>query len=151
LTQATILAQTSPETFSLPELHRSVVVFPVTAFVLGESCSHFPVPVSLSRSATWISGNWVAHRSLLARKIRLRAASLYDFRMFNGESCCSISCIKLGVATGRDLAQASCRINYSRPTVWVIVDSLRDRQVAGVDLAEVSVREPSASTSLWHA
>src|SRR5262249_14800918 len=44
-------------------------------------------------------------------------------------------CIKLGVATGRDLAQA-CRDHYSRPTViflWIACETA----IAACDLAEV--------------
>src|SRR5213078_4602112 len=41
-------------------------------------------------------------------------------------------CIKLGVATGRDLAQA-CRDHYSTPTVWLLCELA----IAACDLAEV--------------
>jgi manganese transport protein len=44
-------------------------------------------------------------------------------------------CIKLGVATGRDLAQA-CRDHYSRPTVWALW-ILCEIAIAACDLAEV--------------
>ena len=44
-------------------------------------------------------------------------------------------CVKLGIATNRDLAQA-CRDNYSRPTVWFLW-ILCEIQVAACDLAEV--------------
>ena len=44
-------------------------------------------------------------------------------------------CIKLGVATGRDLAQA-CRDHYSRPTVWFLW-ILCEAAIAACDLAEV--------------
>jgi manganese transport protein len=44
-------------------------------------------------------------------------------------------CIKLGVATGRDLAQA-CRDHYSRPTVWGLW-ILCEIAIAACDLAEV--------------
>src|SRR5450432_1201783 len=44
-------------------------------------------------------------------------------------------CIKLGVATGRDLAQA-CRDNYSTPTVWFLW-VLCEIAIAACDLAEV--------------
>jgi len=43
--------------------------------------------------------------------------------------------IKLGVATGRDLAQA-CRDHYSRPTVWFLY-ILCEFAIAACDLAEV--------------
>jgi manganese transport protein len=44
-------------------------------------------------------------------------------------------CIKLGVVTGRDLAQA-CRDHYSRPTVWFLW-VLCELAIAACDLAEV--------------
>lgn len=44
-------------------------------------------------------------------------------------------CIKLGVATGRDLAQA-CRDHYSTPTVWILW-ILCETAIAACDLAEV--------------
>ena len=44
-------------------------------------------------------------------------------------------CIKLGVATGRDLAQA-CRDHYARPVVWFLW-VLCEIAIAACDLAEV--------------
>ena len=44
-------------------------------------------------------------------------------------------CIKLGVVTGRDLAQA-CRDHYSKPTVWFLW-VLCEIAIAACDLAEV--------------
>jgi len=44
-------------------------------------------------------------------------------------------CVKLGVATGRDLAQA-CRDHYSQPTVWILW-VLCELAIAACDLAEV--------------
>src|SRR4029078_820886 len=44
-------------------------------------------------------------------------------------------CIKLGIATGRDLAQA-CRDHYSVPTVWFLW-ILCEFAIAACDLAEV--------------
>ena len=44
-------------------------------------------------------------------------------------------CIKLGVVTGRDLAQA-CRDHYSKPTVWLLW-VLCELAIAACDLAEV--------------
>ncbi|MEO6993712.1 MAG: Nramp family divalent metal transporter [Lacunisphaera sp.] len=44
-------------------------------------------------------------------------------------------CVKLGIATGRDLAQA-CRDHYSRPTVWFLW-ILCEIAIAACDLAEV--------------
>jgi manganese transport protein len=44
-------------------------------------------------------------------------------------------CVKLGIATGRDLAQA-CRDHYSRPTVWFLW-IICELAIAACDLAEV--------------
>jgi manganese transport protein len=44
-------------------------------------------------------------------------------------------CVKLGVATGRDLAQA-CRDHYPKPVVWVLW-VLCEAAIAACDLAEV--------------
>jgi len=44
-------------------------------------------------------------------------------------------CVKLGIATGRDLAQA-CRDHYSTPTVWFLW-TLCELAIAACDLAEV--------------
>jgi manganese transport protein len=44
-------------------------------------------------------------------------------------------CVKLGIATGRDLAQA-CRDHYSRPVVWVLW-FICEAAIAACDLAEV--------------
>src|SRR5207247_6555386 len=44
-------------------------------------------------------------------------------------------CIKLGVATGRDLAQA-CRDHYPRPVVWFLW-VICEIAIAACDLAEV--------------
>src|SRR5262249_48097099 len=44
-------------------------------------------------------------------------------------------CIKLGVATGRDLAQA-CRDHYPKPVVWFLW-ALCELAIAACDLAEV--------------
>ena len=44
-------------------------------------------------------------------------------------------CVKLGVVTGRDLAQA-CRDHYSKPVVWVLW-LLCEAAIAACDLAEV--------------
>src|SRR3954470_21641288 len=44
-------------------------------------------------------------------------------------------CVKLGIATGRDLAQA-CRDHYSRPTVWFLW-IMCEVAIAACDLAEV--------------
>src|SRR5215210_7253837 len=44
-------------------------------------------------------------------------------------------CVKLGIVTGRDLAQA-CRDHYSKPTVWFLW-ILCELAIAACDLAEV--------------
>ena len=58
-------------------------------------------------------------------------------------------CIKLGVATGRDLAQA-CRDHYSTATVWFLW-ILCEIAIAACDLAEVVGSAIAPATSLWHS
>src|SRR5438045_6615683 len=116
---------------SLPEVHRSVVV-PVTASfwrkLFAFSGPGFLVAVGYMDPGNWatdLAGCYKYNYSLLAvimmsnlMAILLQALSL-----------------KLGIATGRDLAQA-CRDHYSQPVsffLWVICEIA----IAACDLAEV--------------
>jgi manganese transport protein len=87
----------------------------------------------LSRSATWIQGNWATDLSGGARfgYALLMVVMISNFMAILLQHLC----IKLGVATGRDLAQA-CRDHYSRPTVWALW-ILCEIAIAACDLAEV--------------
>src|SRR5437899_3529990 len=116
---------------SLPEVHRSVVV-PITASfwrkLVAFSGPGFLVAVGYMDPGNWatdLSGGAQFGYSLLAVVMisNLMAIMLQHL------------CIKLGVATGRDLAQA-CRDHYSTPTVWFLW-ILCEIAIAACDLAEV--------------
>ncbi len=97
---------------SLAEVHRSVVV-PVTA-------------------SFW-RGNWATD---LAGGAKFGYALLFIVMLSNFMAILlQHLCIKLGVATGRDLAQA-CRDHYSTPTVWFLW-ILCEIAISACDLAEV--------------
>src|SRR5947207_366887 len=97
---------------SLPEVHRSVVVPTTASFwrkLLAFSGPGFLVAVGYMDPGNWatdLAGGAQFGYSLLAVIMisNLMAILLQHL------------CIKLGVATGRDLAQA-CRDHYSTPTV----------------------------------
>src|SRR5437016_415488 len=116
---------------SLPEVHRSVVV-PVTASfwrkLIAFSGPGFLVAVGYMDPGNWatdLAGGAQFGYSLLAVIMisNLMAILLQHL------------CIKLGVATGRDLAQA-CRDHYSTPTAWFLW-VLCELAIAACDLAEV--------------
>src|SRR5438034_454309 len=116
---------------SLPEVHRSIVV-PITASfwrkLLAFSGPGFLVAVGYMDPGNWatdLSGGAQFGYSLLAVVMisNLMAIMLQHL------------CIKLGVATGRALAQA-CRDHYSTPTVWFLW-ILCEIAIAACDLAEV--------------
>src|SRR5436189_5482204 len=121
----------STDAVSLPEVHRSVVV-PVTASfwrkLMAFSGPGFLVAVGYMDPGNWatdLAGGALFGYSLLAVIMisNLMAILLQHL------------CIKLGVATGRDLAQA-CRDHYSTPTVWFLW-VICEIALAACDLAEV--------------
>src|SRR5436189_4330951 len=121
----------STDAVSLPEVHRSVVV-PVTASfwrkLMAFSGPGFLVAVGYMDPGNWatdLAGGAQFGYSLLAVIMisNLMAILLQHL------------CIKLGVATGRDLAQA-CRDHYSTPTVWFLW-VICELAIAACDLAEV--------------
>ena len=121
----------STASVSLPEVHRSVVV-PVTASfwrkLMAFSGPGFLVAVGYMDPGNWatdLAGGAQFGYSLLAVIMisNLMAILLQHL------------CIKLGVATGRDLAQA-CRDHYSTPVVWFLW-ILCELAIAACDLAEV--------------
>src|SRR6266699_1852799 len=116
---------------SLPEVHRSVVV-PVTASfwrkLLGLSGPGFLVAVGYMDPGNWatdLAGGAQFGYSLLAVIVVSNFMAILFQHL----------CIKLGVATGRDLAQA-CRDHYSTPMVWFLW-ILCELAIAACDLAEV--------------
>src|SRR5881398_2075869 len=116
---------------SLAEVHRSVVV-PVTASfwrkLLAFSGPGFLVAVGYMDPGNWatdLAGGAQFGYSLLAVIVVSNFMAILLQHL----------CIKLGVATGRDLAQA-CRDHYSTPTVWFLW-ILCEIAIAACDLAEV--------------
>src|SRR5512133_983710 len=116
---------------SLPEVHRSVVV-PVTASFWRKLFA-FSGPGFLVAVGYMDPGNWATDLSGGARfgYALLMVVMISNFMAILLQHLC----IKLGVATGRDLAQA-CRDHYSAPTVWALW-ILCEIAIAACDLAEV--------------
>ncbi|PYK42686.1 MAG: divalent metal cation transporter [Verrucomicrobia bacterium] len=116
---------------SLPEVHRSVVV-PVTASFWRKLFA-FSGPGFLVAVGYMDPGNWATD---LAGGARFGYELLMVVMISNFMAILlQHLCIKLGVATGRDLAQA-CRDHYSTPTVWAQW-VLCEIAIAACDLAEV--------------
>ena len=116
---------------SLPEVHRSVVV-PVTASFWRKLFA-FSGPGFLVAVGYMDPGNWATDLSGGAKfgYELLMVVMISNFMAILLQHLC----IKLGVATGRDLAQA-CRDHYSTPTVWAQW-ILCEIAIAACDLAEV--------------
>src|SRR5947209_14902075 len=116
---------------SLPEVHRSVVV-PVTASFWRKLMA-FSGPGFLVAVGYMDPGNWATD---LAGGAKFGYSLLAVIMVSNFMAILlQYLCIKLGVATGRDLAQA-CRDHYSTPTVWFLW-ILCELAIAACDLAEV--------------
>jgi manganese transport protein len=116
---------------SLPESHRSVVV-PTTAS-FWRKLAAFSGPGFLVAVGYMDPGNWATD---LAGGAQF-GYTLLSVIMISNLMAILLQhlCIKLGVATGRDLAQA-CRDHYSKPTViflWIVCEVA----IAACDLAEV--------------
>src|ERR1700732_2553418 len=115
----------------LPDVHRSIVVPTTASFwrkLFAFSGPGFLVAVGYMDPGNWatdLAGGAKFGYALLAVVIisYLRAILLQHL------------CIKLGVATGRDLAQA-CRDHYSTLTVWFLW-ILCEIAISACDLAEV--------------
>src|SRR6059036_2783256 len=116
---------------SLAEVHRSVIV-PVTASFWRKLLA-FSGPGFLVAVGYMDPGNWATD---LAGGARFGYALLSVIMISNLMAILlQHLCIKLGVATGRDLAQA-CRDHYSTPIVWGLL-ILCEIAIAACDLAEV--------------
>ena len=119
------------EQASLAEVHRSVLVPTAASFwrkLLAFSGPGFLIAVGYMDPGNWatdLAGGAQFGYTLLAVIMisNLMAILLQHL------------CIKLGIATGRDLAQA-CRDHYSTPTVWFLW-VLCEVAIAACDLAEV--------------
>src|SRR5438477_11380637 len=116
---------------SLAEVHRSIVV-PTTASFWRKLFA-FSGPGFLVAVGYMDPGNWATD---------LAGGAKYGYTLLTVVMISNFMaillqhlCIKLGVVTGRDLAQA-CRDHYSKPTVlflWVLCEIA----IAACDLAEV--------------
>src|SRR3954463_5065447 len=123
--------RTSPELPSLSEVHRSLVV-PSSASFFRKMIA-FAGPGFLVAVGYMDPGNWATD---------LAAGSKYNYSLLSVIMVSNLMAVllqglavKLGVVTGRDLAQA-CRAHYSRPVsflLWVGCEIA----IAACDLAEV--------------
>src|SRR6476659_9262633 len=118
-------------TVSLPEVHRSFLVPPNASFLrklLAFSGPGFLVAVGYMDPGNWatdLAGGAKFGYSLLAVILVSNFMAILLQHL----------CIKLGVSTGRDLAQA-CRDHYSTPVVWFLW-IICELAIAACDLAEV--------------
>src|SRR6478672_2671106 len=116
---------------SLPEVHRSVVV-PVTASFWRKLIA-FSGPGFLVAVGYMDPGNWATD---LAGGAKFGYSLLAVILVSNFMAILlQHLCIKLGVCTGRDLAQA-CRYHYSTPVVLFLC-IICELAIAACDLAEV--------------
>src|SRR5205807_4286491 len=123
--------RTQPALPSLSEVHRSLVVPPSAGFF--RKLFAFAGPGFLVAVGYMDPGNWATD---------LAGGSKYNFALLSVVMMSNLMAIllqalslKLGIVTGRDLAQA-CRDHYSRPIsffLWVICELA----IAACDLAEV--------------
>jgi manganese transport protein len=116
---------------SLPEVHGTIVV-PTTASFWRKLLA-FAGPGFLVAVGYMDPGNWATD---LAGGARF-GYTLLSVIMISNLMAILLQhlCVKLGIATGRDLAQA-CRDHYSTPTVWFLW-VMCEIQIAACDLAEV--------------
>src|SRR2546421_12541038 len=123
--------RTQPALPSLSEVHRSLVVPPSASFF--RKLFAFAGPGFLVAVGYMDPGNWATD---------LAGGSKYNFTLLSVIMLSNFMAIllqalslKLGIVTGRDLAQA-CRDHYSRPVsflLWVICELA----IAACDLAEI--------------
>src|SRR3954453_15639970 len=129
--RARVVWRRSAGQVSLPEVHRTIVV-PETASFWRKLIA-FSGPGFLVAVGYMDPGNWATD---LAGGARFGYALLSVIMISNLMAILlQHLCIKLGVATGRDLAQA-CRDHYSRPVAWFLW-ILCEVAIAACDLAEV--------------
>src|SRR5271156_5957281 len=119
-----------PHASSLPEVHRSIVV-PVTASFWRKLLA-FSGPGFLVAVGYMDPGNWATD---------LQGGAQFGYTLLSVIMISNLMAIllqhlsiKLGIATGRDLAQA-CRDHYATPTVWFLW-ILCEIAIAACDLAE---------------
>ena len=118
-------------TVSLPEVHRSIAVPANASFwrkLVAFSGPGFLVAVGYMDPGNWatdLAGGAQFGYTLLSVILISNLMAIFLQHL----------CIKLGVGTGRDLAQA-CRDHYSTPTVWFLW-ILCEIAIAACDLAEI--------------
>jgi manganese transport protein len=116
---------------SLPEVHGSIAVTREKSF--WKKLWAFSGPGFLVAVGYMDPGNWATD---LAGGAKFGYLLLFIVMLSNLMAILlQHLCIKLGIATGRDLAQA-CRDHYSRPIVWFLW-ILCELAIAACDLAEV--------------
>ena len=116
---------------SLPEVHRTILVPQTASF--WRKLMAFSGPGFLVAVGYMDPGNWATD---LAGGARFGYALLCVIMISNLMAILlQHLCIKLGVATGRDLAQA-CRDHYPIPVVWFLW-VICEIAIAACDLAEV--------------
>lgn len=116
---------------SLPEVHRSIHVPHGSSF--WKKLMAFSGPGFLVAVGYMDPGNWATD---------LAGGAQFGYTLLTVILVSNLMavllqhlCIKLGIATGRDLAQA-CRDHYSKPVVWFLW-VLCELAIAACDLAEV--------------
>jgi manganese transport protein len=116
---------------SLPEVHRSIVVPGQSSF--WRKMAAFAGPGFLVAVGYMDPGNWATDLAGGAQfgYTLLAVVMISNFMAILLQHLC----VKLGIATGRDLAQA-CRDHYSPPTIWFLW-IICELAIAACDLAEV--------------
>src|SRR6187401_895404 len=116
---------------SLPEVHRTILVPQTASF--WRKLMAFSGPGFLVAVGYMDPGNWATD---LAGGARF-GYTLLSVIMISNLMAILLQhlCVKLGIATGRDLAQA-CRDHYSRPVAWFLW-VICELAIAACDLAEV--------------
>ncbi|MBK1884154.1 Nramp family divalent metal transporter [Luteolibacter pohnpeiensis] len=116
---------------SLPEVHRSIVVPGTGSF--WKKLAAFTGPGFLVAVGYMDPGNWATD---------LAGGAKFGYTLLSVILISNLMaillqhlCVKLGIATGRDLAQA-CRDHYSKPVVWFLW-IICEVAIAACDLAEV--------------
>src|SRR5437763_8394028 len=131
MSHSTVGWRTTPRLPSLSEVHRSLVVPPSASFF--RKLLAFAGPGFLVAVGYMDPGNWATD---------LAGGSKYNYSLLSVILLSNLMAIllqnlaiKLGVVTGRDLAQA-CRDHFSRPVSFVLW-ILCEVAIAACDLAEI--------------
>ena len=116
---------------SLPESHRTIIVPSGASF--WRKCLAFAGPGFMVAVGYMDPGNWATD---------LAGGAQFGYTLLSVILISNLMaillqhlCVKLGIATGRDLAQA-CRDHYPRPVAWFLW-ILCELAIAACDLAEV--------------